>query len=300
MACGYPVPLKKPFTPATPAGVLMVPCGKCAGCLLARARNMSLRAMHELPYHAQSAMVTLTYDQDNLPTNDGVWPSLQPMDVQLFLKRLRKNLGPKWPKLKIIYCGEYGDKRARPHYHLIIFGVDFRDKHVFTKKDGRKRKKFFNVVGVSTSPNPTHYTSTFLQFLWPYGNHDIGPVTPETVSYVCRYTLKKQANKSKLSDTQYPEFVRYSNRGGGIGFNFIADPRNLATLIERDTFVVHGQKYHPPRYYSEYLKSVNPDAHETLVANRITKMNKQELKNLTSIKIINRDRGNRSDSSRVL
>lgn len=267
--------------------------------------------MHELTGHKQASFVTLTYDPEHLPTNDGIWPSLQPYDVALFLKRLRKNLGPNWGPIKVIYTGEYGERRARPHYHLIIFGVDFRDAHVFRTKHEvpSKRNKFklvtktrknLNTIGASLSPNPNHYTSTFLSFLWTYGHHDIGPVTPESIAYCCSYTLEKQKNKQHLSPTQYPEFVRYSNRGGGIGKSFIANPLNLKTLVDQDTFVLHNQSYHPPRYYSDYLKKKSPEKHEQLVAERLKKMKTQQLSNLTTIKQLNQFKRDKKFSSRVL
>ncbi len=73
--------------------------------------------------------MTLTYDDEHLPINDYVdsdgvihgKPTLRKRDVQLFLKRLRKNY--KYDNhIKYFCCGEYGGKTFRPHYHLIIFG----------------------------------------------------------------------------------------------------------------------------------------------------------------------------------
>lgn len=40
------------------------------------------------------------------------------------MKRLRKYLEP--VKVRFFACGEYGDNTYRPHYHLILFGCDFR------------------------------------------------------------------------------------------------------------------------------------------------------------------------------
>lgn len=301
MACDAPVTLRRAFSQDNPRGILVVPCGKCGGCLIARARSMALRAYHELPFHAQASFVTLTYDPAHLPTNDGDWPSLQPFDVVLFLKRLRKNLGKKWPKIKTIYAGEYGELRARPHYHLIIFGVDFRDPHPYRRFESPTSRRTVNVLNsVTPHDNPGYYSSSFLNWLWGKGDCLIGPVTPETVAYVCRYTIKKQQNKSHLTDTQYPEFIRVSN---GIGERFIQKQFNQDRLLHHDTFVVNSQPYHPPRYYSEYLKKHNPEAHATLLSNRLQKSQHKDLLTLsqiTSLRILNRQRASRSEQSRKL
>lgn len=291
MPCSAPVGLKKKFSEQYPNGVLLVPCGQCGGCLANRARTWSLRCSHELPFHKQSCFVTLTYDPEHLPSNDGIWPSLQPFDVQLFIKRLRKNLGKKWPKIKLVYCGEYGDKLARPHYHLIIFGVDFRDPHPYQVK----RKTLFN--SVQSMPEPGYYQSSFLTWLWGKGQCVIGPVTPETIAYTCRYTIKKQQNKKLLQPTQYPEFIRVSN---GISLRFIEQEKNIEYLLTHDTFNLKNQKYHPPRYYSEYIKKKYPQKHADLIESRLKKMKKQKITNITTLKILNKSKSDRSEQNRKL
>ena len=82
-----------------------VPCGRCIGCRLERARQWSIRCIHEASLYEANCFVTLTYDDDNLPL-DG---SLRPRDMVLFLKRLRKRFGP---GIRFFQCGEYGDKSS--------------------------------------------------------------------------------------------------------------------------------------------------------------------------------------------
>lgn len=49
-------------------------------------------------------------------------PFLNPYDVQLFFKRLRKYVQKEFnEKIRIIYVGEYGKLHLRPHYHGIIW-----------------------------------------------------------------------------------------------------------------------------------------------------------------------------------
>ena len=54
---------------------------------------------------------------------------LKKSDFQKFIKRLRKDYD-----IKYFACGEYGDKTLRPHFHAILFGVNFSDdKIIFSK-----------------------------------------------------------------------------------------------------------------------------------------------------------------------
>ena len=59
----------------------------------------------------------------------GQHSTLVKRDLQLFLKRLRKKLVKTYGKdkkfrIRFIGCGEYGGTFGRPHYHLVIFGMD--------------------------------------------------------------------------------------------------------------------------------------------------------------------------------
>ena len=105
---------------------LLVPCGKCTYCRIARRREWTLRILHELQYWNDACFITLTYADENLPIQPvrpvhfPVSASLSKGDFQKFFKRLRKRLDR---KLRYYGCGEYGEQTGRPHYHGIVFGV---------------------------------------------------------------------------------------------------------------------------------------------------------------------------------
>ena len=98
------------------------PCGCCLACRAKKAMEWSLRLALEEVYHKDTAFVTLTYAPEHLPA----YGSLEPTDMQSFLKRLRRRLNY---KIRFYGCGEYGDKFGRAHYHLIIFGLKMEDWH---------------------------------------------------------------------------------------------------------------------------------------------------------------------------
>ncbi len=90
------------------------PCGRCMPCLVTRKKELILRLLLEARSSYQVWYVTLTYNRDHLPPGG----NLVKKDLDDYLKRLRKSTMFTW---RYLACGEYGDKKNRPHYHLILF-----------------------------------------------------------------------------------------------------------------------------------------------------------------------------------
>lgn len=132
------------------------PCGQCEFCLKKRIQDWTLRMMHQYEISKKAVFLTLTYSNENLPSNF----SLRKVDFQKFMKRLRRHLDV---KIKYYGVGEYGEKTNRPHYHCIIFGLDPTDcEH--------------NLVRLGT---------------WSFGLYHIGrSVEAEACAYVAKYVTK--------------------------------------------------------------------------------------------------------------
>ena len=96
-----------------------VPCRKCIGCLIDQARDVSVRAYQESLLYDNNCFITLTYDNEHLPADR----SVSKREFQLFMKRLRKYFSN--IQIRFLACGEYGGKTNRPHYHALLFGIDF-------------------------------------------------------------------------------------------------------------------------------------------------------------------------------
>lgn len=103
-----------------------VPCGHCYECRLASERvitqKCTMQGLHSVVY-----MATLTYDNCHLPsftatnpaTGDSVTiPCFNYSHIQNMIKRVRKYFPHRF---KYLVCGERGDKKHRPHYHLLFF-----------------------------------------------------------------------------------------------------------------------------------------------------------------------------------
>jgi len=127
-----------------------------------------MRLVHESAGHTQNCFITLTYDDDHLPYDQG----LNKKHFQQFMKRLRKELSPQ--RIRFFHCGEYGGQTDRPHYHALIFGHDFSDKVLYSENNGNKL-----------------FTSAVLNRIWGYGFCTIGDVSFETAAYTARYIVKK-------------------------------------------------------------------------------------------------------------
>lgn len=205
--------------------MIKLPCGQCVGCRLERSRQWAVRCMHEASLHKDNCFVTLTYSDYYLPENG----SLVKSDFQKFMKRLRKRVGT---NIRYYYCGEYGENFGRPHYHVILFGYDFKDKMLWRQNTNGDRC----------------YRSKLLEELWPFGLSEIGDVTFQSAAYVARYVMKKRTGdmaKEYYGD-RLPEYNDMSRRPG-IGALWLEKFQN--DVYPHDYMVLNGKKMRPPRFY---------------------------------------------------
>lgn len=211
--------------------------------------------MHERQMHDLAVFVTLTYDDENLP-QDG---SLDYEHWQLFMKRLRKAHEP--AKLRFYHCGEYGETTRRPHYHAILFGIDFPDKKEIKKS------------GVETL-----YQSETLDKIWGKGHCWIGNVTFDSCAYVSRYVTKKVTGDQAASHYTVtnpetgeiyqlkPEYSTMSRRPG-IGASWYALFK--IDVFPSDEAVVRGRITKPPKYYLKLLAQQDPKAERKIIHKRM-------------------------------
>lgn len=229
-----------------------LPCGQCIGCRLERSRQWAIRCVHEASQYENNSFLTLTYDNDNLPYNG----SLDKTHFQKFIKRLRKSLNH---KIRYFHCGEYGEKLSRPHYHAILFNLDFDDKELFSINDGNKL-----------------YTSKKLTDLWGKGHCTIGEVNFETCAYTARYITKKitgrnsEEHYTRLDDygefhQRIPEYTTMSRRPG-IGQGWLDS--FLDDVYPSDFITLNGKKLRPPKYYDKFFEENYPEKFQKIKALR--------------------------------
>lgn len=232
-----------------------LPCGQCIGCRLERSRQWAIRCVHEAQLHTDNCFLTLTYNDGSLPSGN----TLVKKHFQDFMKRLRFKY--KSNNIRYFHCGEYGETYKRPHYHAIIFGLDFQDKEIFSQQNG---------VNLYTSPS--------LQKLWPFGFSTIGNVTFESAAYVARYVMKKingdlaaKHYESIIPETgeiidRLPEYITMSLKpavGKGWFEKFHSD------VFPSDEIILRGKKLKPPKYYDKLYDIVQPQNMIKIKGNRI-------------------------------
>ena len=150
--------------PSEDAQRVHLPCGKCLGCRVDKARTWAIRCLHESQMHDANSFITLTMSDEHLH-------DICKDDLQRFFKRLRKALGGK--RVSYYAVGEYGELSRRPHYHALVFGWFPHDAYYWS---GNGKNALFR--------------SPFLERLWPFGNSLVGGVTYESACYCTRYCAK--------------------------------------------------------------------------------------------------------------
>ena len=259
----------------SPGDPLELPCGQCVGCRLKKSRDWAVRCVHEAQLHEDNCFITLTFNPESLskrrpkigPTTkpeeriSGHQMSLDKAEFPKFMKRLRKHFG--YEKIRYFHCGEYGDRYHRPHYHAILFGIDFDDKEFIGLRGG-------NAL----------YRSRTLEKLWPFGYSSIGSVTFESAAYVARYVMKKATGLEALDNYYAPdddtgeliqvleaEYTTMSRRPG-IGAGWFE--RFGSDVFPSDFITVNGKKFPAPAYYDKLLERIDPAAYEVIKDDRKT------------------------------
>lgn len=206
--------------------------------------------MHESSLHSDNSFVTLTYDDDKLPFRG----QLRYRDVQLFLKRLRKQGG-----FRFFCTGEYGEVFFRPHYHLALFGYWPTDAEKF-------------------SMDSDYWDSKSLESVWGHGRVCVGKLTFDSAAYIAGYCVKKVTGRAAPDHYRRfdehgeyqlkPEFARMSLRPA-IGRRWV---EKYADEVYPGDFVVsRGFKAPPPRYYDKVLEQVDPRLLEDVEYDRLQK-----------------------------
>ncbi len=241
-----------------------VACGQCLGCRVDHRIMWAIRIVHESYLHVDhhgNSWVTLTYRDPSECTkqqykNGQFIPydySLRPGDVQKFIRALRKK--NKDHKIRYFYCGEYGDKNQRPHYHLCLFNHSFKDQELFKDDEG-----FYT------------YTSPSLEELWPHGFSTVAELNFETASYTAGYCFKKITGKR--ADDHYlrcdehgeaywllPEYIRMSTgrkKPCGLGAKFYEKYKSDFFPSDESPVPAKGIVNSVPRYYETILKLQDP------------------------------------------
>lgn len=186
-------------------------------------------------------------------------PSTFPFVTHIYLPKeersfLLKDFKPN--KIRVMHCGEYGDKKQRPHHHCILFGFQFPD---------------LKAVDEWSSTGERYYTSEILSKLWTFGIHRIGECSYKSCAYVARYVTKKVngVNADKIYNGRKPEYITYSTKPV-LGANYFI--KNYKEIVNTQVLtVVADKKYqcHMPKSYDIILKRIDKNLYNQMKDDRV-------------------------------
>lgn len=208
-----------------------VPCGKCPECLKRRTASWAFRLEKEAERWSSLHFITLTYNAVHIPLSKNGYMSLCKHDLQCFFKRLRKR-----SKFRYYAVGEYGTKRKRPHYHLILFGDD-----TLTVQD---------IYDSWKSPESRELI----------GDVYFGDVKSGSIRYTVQYYDKGDWKPKHVRDDREPEFSVMSK---GLGSNFLTENmvnHLLSNPAKGYIYENEGRKIAIPRYYKKRIYSYEGSA----------------------------------------
>lgn len=229
MACSYPITIRDKLkgTDINPR-MILVPCGKCINCIQRKRADWSFRLLQELKISEKATFLTLTYNEENFPTNG----KLEKKALQSYFKRVRSAE----PRLKYYAVGEYGSLNHRPHYHAIVFNCDNS-----------------TLVDKWCVPGASDRTSI--------GFSTCDTVTEASIHYVTGYVIEKYG---KIDEKTGKSINTWSNRdiapfaimSKGLGKIYIKHNTKFhKSNFTTETTKEGGQKQLIPRYYRDKIFS---------------------------------------------
>lgn len=179
-----------------------VACRKCWQCTAHRVQDWAGRVIAEKEYCRKTSFVTLTYGKTKSvgeKFDDIAAFTLIYRDVQLYLKRLRKA----GFSCRYLLSGEYGTKKGRSHWHLLLFWED-RCPLDEWEKDDRGRPL------IELDAENICWVDPF----WPHGfTNWKGEIGYGSANYVCKYMLKDEEGEAQFHMSKVP----------CLGHNFMVD-----------------------------------------------------------------------------
>lgn len=243
-----------------PIETIPIRCGKCLNCKRVRVAQWSFRLMQESKVSISAKFITLTYNTEHIPITENRFMTLRKEDLQAFFKRLRyyekelkqisqdelkivKRGGDisRVKKLKYYAVGEYGTKRKRPHYHIILFNL--KDEQSIYKS-------------------------------WTFGSIDIGEVNNNTIDYTLKY-MQKESNRHKFK--AFDGEKEFSLMSQGLGQNW--RNKEIDSFYQKNldiNYVMSDKGYKipmPKTYRDKILSKEQKDKQVIIIKDAVEKEN---------------------------
>jgi len=163
-----------------------VPCRRCWACRKNKVNDLTGLCLGEYAASDWGLALTLTYDDRKL--YDPVQAkAIHKHDFQLFMKNVRND----GHKCRYLVAGEYGSRKSRAHFHVLLLG---------SGKPPRIPPPF--------SPNRWS-----LPDWWDYGHVNVDPHIHEaSIRYITKYLVKKLDPDNKNTEEISEEWLSWSKR----------------------------------------------------------------------------------------
>lgn len=254
-----------------------VACGHCELCIQRKIYSYVQRAsFHAEETKLMSWFITLTYNDKHLPSF-----GVDKRSLQLFKKRFKRNYelyheqlghtGCTSKLLKFIISSEYTPTTHRPHYHVLVFGMQpfFADTITnryevthFVQYIWRDVERFG-----SKYKNYATYKSEYPQIFdrskdydpFSYGYCNVVPArTADAVKYILKYSFKQYDKSQNAPSDKMPNFRLCSTN---LGLQFVQQfkPELLKSLDGSFTYAsVFDGSVHTAKLCNYYIKKLFP------------------------------------------
>lgn len=219
-----------------------IPCRYCINCRIDRRKEWVERCNYEFKHKVSGTFLTLTYDEATLyekcivrGNDEKIRATLNYKDVKEFLRNLRYYIKKNKEKQSILLqvnftylgVGEYGENGTiwdRPHWHILLFGIDwYKNKELIEKT-------------------------------WGGGIADAKPILNGGINYVLKYIDKQIMGK----DAIYDNYTRYGLEppkqfmSKGLGAQLYE--KNRENAIQNNGVIKKGpREIIVPQYYKKKL-----------------------------------------------
>lgn len=249
------------------------PCRKCIPCLIARQKAWVTRLTEELRNHDENYFVTLTYNDENLPSDDNGQLCFNKRHLIKLNQDIRKRYQdgrfrnpvykqvfgspeffelPHDVKYKYYITSEYGPSDTgthRPHYHAVFYGMQV----------------------------PLYTFELLLKLLWPYGFVSVFPAEDGAAGYISKYLVTDGVGKqSYQSEDQMHPFALMSK---GLGLSYVERMADWHRQDSRRMFTqYHGSKGRMDRYLKHkiFSEDVLADYAEKMIQQHSTQVGRYQ------------------------
>lgn len=207
---------------------IKVPCGQCAECKRARINAYIQRAIIEAMF-SHVFFITLTYNGESfekrsITVNGETFHYAKYEDIQNMFKRFRDAKIIKDREFRYLCVNEYGDKKMRPHFHLLLFVSkreyddqttpfqlekilydnlgNFFAENVGTRKNPIYKKLFDFSTSITNGKKRSNYYVKYVrqEDVLTYVNYDFLPKTEDekSIRYLLGYVNKLSDYEKKI------------------------------------------------------------------------------------------------------